>query len=98
MEQAATAQAVMPTQCFGQQNNEKVIPAVTINPAKMGGTPTIAGTRTPVAALLDALSEGVSLHEFIAEHEELTLADGEAALLALRDAVEQLALGTRVNF
>jgi uncharacterized protein (DUF433 family) len=71
---------------------DKAFPAITIHPARMNGTPTIAGTQTTVASLLDALSDGMSLHDFIAEHDELSLSDGEAVLLALRDAVEELAL------
>ena len=98
MEQVAVAPKPVSSQWPGTSERKNAVPAITINPAKMSGAPTIAGTRTPVAALLDALSEGISLHEFIAEHEELTLADGEAALLALRDAVEELAIGTRVDF
>ena len=98
MEQVAVAPKTVLTQWPEASERKNAVPAITINPAKMSGAPTIAGTRTPVAALLDALSEGISLPEFIAEHEELTLAEGEAALLALRDAVEELSIGTHVDF
>jgi uncharacterized protein (DUF433 family) len=92
MKQAVTTSKPNVADWGGTFIAEKACPSITIHPSLMNGAPTIAGTQTTVTSLLDALSDGMSLHDFIAEHDELTLADGEAVLLALRDAVEELAL------
>lgn len=36
-------------------------PAITVNPEKLSGAPTIAGTRLPVTALIDHLMLGYSI-------------------------------------
>ena len=66
---------------------------VTVRAERMGGTPTLAGTRTPVAALLDHLATGGSLPSFVKDHEELTEGDCAAALYYLRDVIEEKSIG-----
>jgi uncharacterized protein (DUF433 family) len=73
------------------------LPPITINPERMGGTPTIAGVRLPVATLLDFLLDSPSLKEFVEEYGGITVGDCQAALLYLREAVEQLEIGERVD-
>ncbi len=73
------------------------LPPVTINPERMGGTPTIAGYRLPVATLLDFLLDSPSLPEFVEEYGGATVGDCQAALLYLREAVEQLEIGERID-
>jgi len=47
----------------------KAKPPITRNPERLGGTPTIAGTRLPVTTLIDYLSAGCALKEFLDDFE-----------------------------
>ncbi len=72
--------------------------AITINPERCGGTPTIAGTRMPVAALLDHLSEGYTIKGFLdAYGGGLTEGDCEAVLEQIKEALEDGLIGTRID-
>ncbi len=74
------------------------LPAITINPERCGGTPTIAGTRMPVAALLDHLSEGYTIKGFLDVYGGgLTEADCEAVLEQIKEALEDGLIGTRID-
>ena len=74
------------------------LPAITINPERLGGTPTIAGTRMAVATLLDYLSAGRTIKEFLADFGGgLTEGDCEAVLEQIKEALEEGLIGTRVD-
>ncbi|MGH9840274.1 MAG: DUF433 domain-containing protein [Blastocatellia bacterium] len=74
------------------------LPPITIHPERLGGTATIAGTRLPVAALLDYLSEGYTIREFIeAFGGGITEGDCEAVLMMIKEAVEDGLIGEKVN-
>jgi uncharacterized protein (DUF433 family) len=77
---------------------DRAVPPVTINPKRRSGAPTLAGTRLPVAALLDFLSTGGTIKQFVKEYDEVSEADCEAALLYLRDAIEEQGIGEKVDF
>lgn len=57
--------------------------AITSNPAIMGGTPCLAGTRVPFQTLLDYLEGGDSLDEFL---DDLPSVKRDAAVSALQQA------------
>lgn len=74
------------------------VPPVTVNPQRRSGAPTLAGTRLPVSALLDYLSSGGTIKGFAKEYDEVSAGDCEAALLYLRDVIEDLRIGEKVNY
>jgi len=55
-------------------------PRISIDPQICGGRPTIAGTRMRVTDILDALAEGVSEDEIVADFPYVTLEDIRACL------------------
>lgn len=57
--------------------------AITSNPAIMGGTPCLAGTRVPFQTLLDYLEGGDSLDEFL---DDFPSVKRDAAVSALQQA------------
>jgi uncharacterized protein (DUF433 family) len=63
-------------------------PPITTNPEKLGGTPTIAGTRLPVTALIDHLILGYDIDEFVAEFDGADRGDVQAVLLKIKEALE----------
>ncbi len=74
------------------------LPAITINPERCGGTPTIAGTRMPVAALLDHLAGGYTIQGFLDEFDSgLTEGDCEAVLDQIKEALEEGRIGTLID-
>lgn len=74
------------------------LPAITINPKRLGGTPTIAGTRMAVATLLDHLSGGHTIKDFLeAFSGDLTEGDCEAVLDQIKEALEDGLIGTQVD-
>ena len=73
------------------------IPPITTHPERLGGTPTIAGTRLPVATLLDYLMEGATVQEFIDDFDAVSLGDVEAVLEKIKEALEEGWLAERVD-
>jgi uncharacterized protein (DUF433 family) len=55
-------------------------PRITIDPQVCGGRPIIAGTRMRVSDVLDALADGVSVEELLADFPYLALEDVHACL------------------
>lgn len=55
-------------------------PRIAVDPAICGGRATIAGTRMRVTDILDALAEGVSEDELVADFPYVTLEDIRACL------------------
>ena len=73
-------------------------PPITTNPEKLGGTPTIAGTRLPVTALLDHLVRGYNLDQFLEEFDGVTRAQLEAVLLKIKETLATGWLAERVDY
>ena len=73
-------------------------PPITTNPEKLGGTPTIAGTRLPVTALIDHLLLGYDIDEFLDEFDGVGRGDAQAVLLKIKEALENGWLAERVNY
>lgn len=65
-------------------------PPIATNPERLSGTPTIAGTRLPVAALIDHLILGYDIDEFVAEFDGADRGDVQAVLLKIKEALEDL--------
>jgi len=62
-------------------------PIIHSDPETLGGTPVFVGTRVPVQTLLDYLTEGASLDEFLDHFPTVTR---EQAVAALELAKEML--------
>lgn len=73
-------------------------PAITINPEKLSGTPTIAGTRLPVTALIDHFLLGYDIDEFVDEFDGADRGDAQAVLLKIKEALEQGWLAEKVDY
>ena len=73
-------------------------PPITTNPEKLGGTPTIAGTRLPVAALIDHLLLGYDIDEFVDEFDGTDRGDAQAVLLKIKEALEEGWLAEKVDY
>ncbi|HWQ34087.1 MAG TPA: DUF433 domain-containing protein [Blastocatellia bacterium] len=67
----------------------KGVPPITRHPERLGGTPTIAGTRLPVTTLIDYLNDGYTVDEFVAEFETVSRAEVEAVLTRIREALNE---------
>jgi uncharacterized protein (DUF433 family) len=65
---------------------------ITIDPEIVSGTPVFAGTRVPVEALLDNLSVGVSLDEFLANFPTVTREQALSVLTFSNDTLKKIGL------
>jgi len=73
-------------------------PPITTNPEKPGGTPTIAGGRLPVTALMDHLILGYDIDEFVAEFDGVNRGDAQAVLMKIKEALEAGWLAEKVDY
>lgn len=73
-------------------------PPITTNPEKLGGTPTIAGTRLPVTALIDHLLLGFDIDEFLDEFDGVERGEVQAVLLKIKEALANGWLAERVDY
>jgi uncharacterized protein (DUF433 family) len=60
---------------------------ISIDPAVMGGTPGVRGTRVPVAVLFDNLADGLTLDEILDSWPSLKRADVLAVLALASDQI-----------
>ncbi len=67
----------------------KARPPITRHPERLGGTPTIAGTRLPVITLIDYLSDGYTVDEFVEEFEVVSREEVEAVLAKIRESLNE---------
>jgi uncharacterized protein (DUF433 family) len=72
-------------------------PPITIHEEILSGTPTIAGTRVPVATLIDYLRQGMTVDDFLAGYRGLSPADVDAVLLRIREALEEGWLAEKIG-
>lgn len=70
-------------------------PPFTRNNNRVSGTPTLFGTRLPATTLLDYLIEGHTLDEFIDDFDVVTKAEAQAALMKIREAIDEGWLSVR---
>jgi uncharacterized protein (DUF433 family) len=61
------------------------------DPDTLGGIPVFVGTRVPLQNLIDYLSAGDSLEDFLRSFPTVTREQATAALAEAADALEQLA-------
>ena len=72
-------------------------PPITIHEEILSGTPTIAGSRVPVATLIDYLRQGMTVDDFLAGYRGLSPADVDAALAVIREALEDGWLAEKIK-
>ncbi len=71
---------------------------ITINPERLGGTPTIAGTRLPVVTLIDYLNDERSIKNFLADFDGVSDEDVQAVIQKIRHALEEGWLAEKVDY
>jgi uncharacterized protein (DUF433 family) len=76
----------------------KAPPPITTNPERMGGTPVIALSRVPVAAMLDVIAEGGNLDDFLRGFPSVNRQEAIAALDRLKEALEDGLIAESVDF
>lgn len=69
-------------------------PLITSDPDRLGGTPVLAGTRTPVQSLIDYLEAGDSLDEFLDPFPAVSREHAVAVLELAKRALTATAPGT----
>ncbi len=77
---------------------ERTAPPITSNPERMGGTPVIALSRVPVAAILDVIAEGGNLDDFLRGFPSISRQEAIAALDRLKEALEDGLIAETVDF
>ena len=91
--------ADIPIQNQSPQPGPEDKPPITRNPERMSGAPTIAGTRLPVTTLIDYLSDGYTVAEFLDDFEGAVTAEQvEAVLMKIRDALEEGWLAENIDY
>ncbi len=73
-------------------------PPITINPERLGGTPTIAGTRLPVVALIDYLNDEHVIQNFLEDFDAVTPDDVQAVIAQIRQALEAGWLAQKIDY
>jgi uncharacterized protein (DUF433 family) len=80
------------------RRRKRATPPITINPERLGGTPTIAGTRLPVVTLIDYLNDERSIKNFLEDFDGVTYEDAQAVIQRIRDALEEGWLAEPVDY
>src|SRR5262245_48268327 len=80
------------------QRAKRAVPPITTNPERLGGTPTIAGTRLPVVTLIDYLNRDQSISQFKADFPGITDEQIQAVIGRIREALEEGWLAERVDY
>ena len=62
---------------------------ITIDPAKMGGTPCLRGLRIPVATVVGLVAEGVTDAQILSDYPDLEPEDIREALAYAAEAVRE---------
>lgn len=70
-------------------------PRITVDPAVMGGVPTIRGLRIPVATVVSMLADGMTVDEICADLPDLVPADVTEALRYAAETVRERQLPLR---
>ena len=77
---------------------KKQIPPITINPERLGGTPTIAATRLPIVTLIDYLNDPASISKFKADFPGVDDEQIQAVIETIRAALEDGWLGQKIDY
>ncbi len=80
------------------KRNRRDYPPITINPERLGGTPTIFGTRLPVITLIDYLNDEASIEKFKEDFPGITDEQIQSVLETIRGALENGWLAQRVDY
>lgn len=70
------------------QNHEKLLQRITIDPKVMTGKPVIKGTRLTVQFILELLGSGCTFKEIIREYDGLTKQDIMACLIYAAETID----------
>ena len=70
------------------QNHEKLLKRIVIDPKVMTGKPVIKGTRLTVQFILELLGEGSSIEEILQEYHDLKKEDIMACLIYASEAID----------
>ncbi|WOQ16104.1 DUF433 domain-containing protein [Raineyella sp. W15-4] len=62
---------------------------ITVDPAVMGGVPTVRGLRIPVSTVVAMVADGMSVAEIVADLPDLTAEDIAASLRFAADLVQE---------
>ncbi|MEP7337791.1 MAG: DUF433 domain-containing protein [Acidobacteriota bacterium] len=76
----------------------KTVPLITINLKRLGGTPTIAGTRLPVVTLIDHLNDERAIEDFKADFPGVTDEQIQGIIRLIREALEDGWLAERIDY
>jgi uncharacterized protein (DUF433 family) len=71
------------------RRRKRPVPPITTNPERLGGTPTIAGTRLPVVTLMDYLNDDHSIAKFKADFPGITDEQIQSVIARIREALEE---------
>lgn len=77
-----------------EEEEEVDLLPINVDPEIMSGTPVFEGTRVPVDALFNNLSEGVSLDEFLDNFPTVTREQALAVLNFSHETLKKLGLST----
>jgi uncharacterized protein (DUF433 family) len=88
------ASAGRKTEAHTQNQN---LPPITVNPQRLGGTPTIAGTRLPVVTLLDYLNDEQAIGKFKMDFPGISDEQIQAVIARIREALEEGWLAEQVS-
>ena len=80
------------------RRRKRTTPPITVNPERLGGTPTIAGTRLPVVTLIDYLNDEQSIGRFKADFPGITDDQIQAVIGRIREALEDGWLAEQIDY
>lgn len=80
------------------KRKRRKVPPITINPERLGGTPTIAGTRLPVVTLIDYLNDERAIQDFLEDFDAVTNDDVQAVIAQIRQALEEGWLAQKIDY
>lgn len=80
------------------RRSKRNTPPITINPQRLGGTPTMFGTRLPIVTLIDYLNDEEAISNFKADFPGFTDEQIQAVIERIREALEDGWLAERVDY
>jgi uncharacterized protein (DUF433 family) len=80
------------------KSKRRAYPPITINPERLGGTPTIYGTRLPVITLIDYLNDETAIKKFKEDFPGITDEQIQSVIETIRGALEEGWLAQKVDY
>jgi uncharacterized protein (DUF433 family) len=80
------------------RRRKRSAPPITTNPERLGGTPTIAGTRLPVVTLIDYLNDDEAIAKFKLDFPGITDEQIQAVIARIREALESGWLAESIDY